>query len=139
AMSALPRQPTPAADTPPVAALPATSREILERIRKAYTFLDAVDEAAAFSILAQRPDVAAVLLSALPHVREVFDNDTQVLLITVDDHTDAPLRLSARIVTTESLPEALAKRDAFYRTWWSNASDTILGDLSFGLLWPRDQ
>lgn len=136
-MSAL-RQPTPP-DPPSVAALPATSREALEAIRAAYIFTDASDEAVALGILAQRPDVAAVLLDALPHVREIFGDGTQVMLITVDEHTVAPIRLSARIVTTESMADALLKRSAFFRTWWNDASSEVLGDLSFDLIWPRDQ
>lgn len=134
-MSAL-RQPTPP-DPPSVAALPATSREALEAIRAAYTFVDASDEAVALGILAQRPDVAAVLLDALPHVREIFGDGTQVMLITVDEHTVAPLRLSARIVTSESVPDARARRDAFYRAWWLGVPAEIDDVLSFGLIWPR--
>ncbi len=136
-MSAL-RQPTPPVEPPSVAALPATSREVLEAIRDAYTFVDSADEAVALGIVAQRPDIAAVLLDALPHVREIFGDKTQVMLISVDEHTDAPLRLSARIVTTESVEDARAKRDAFYRAWWLSVPAEIDEVLSFGLIWPRD-
>lgn len=135
-MSAL-RQPTPPPDPPQVSALPATSKDVLDAIRAAYTFVDASDEAVALGILAQRPDVAAVLLDALPHVREIFGDETQVMLLSVDEHTDAPLRLSARIVTTESVPDARARRDAFYRAWWLSVPAEVDDVLSFGLIWPR--
>ena len=135
-MSAL-RQPTPPADTPPVAALPATSRDVLDAIRAAYTFVDAADDRAAMSILAARPDVASVLVEALPHVYAIFGEGTPVVLITVDEHSSEPIRLSARIETTLPVREAQETLIAFYRAWWNEASSPVLGDLSFGLTWPR--
>jgi hypothetical protein len=136
AMSAL-RQPTPPADSPSVAALPTTSREVLDAIRAAYTFVDDADERAAMSILATRPDVAAVLVEALPHVYAIFGEGNPVVLITIDEHSSEPIRLSALIETTHPLPEAQEKRNAFYQAWWNDASGPVLGDLSFGLTWPR--
>lgn len=137
-MSAL-RQPTTSANTPSVAALPATSPEILRSIRAAYTFPDSSDEEVALSILSQRPDVAAVLLESLPHVRAVFGDETQVMLLVVDDHSEDPVRLSARIVTIDSVPEARSKRAAFYRSWWLGIPVEIDEVLSYGLIWPRDK
>lgn len=138
-MSAL-RHPSAPPEAPtPVAALPATSREALEAVRAAYTFMDANDEAQALDILAHRPDIAAVLLEALPHVAAVFGDGTEVLLMTVDDHTDAPITLGARVVTSEALPASLAKQNALFRTWWNDASGPVFGDLSFGLISPRRQ
>ena len=98
-MSAL-RQPTPPADAPPVAALPATPSEVLSAIRDAYSFVDATDEASVLRILAKRPDVAAVLLEALPQMRDTFGDGTHAMLLSVDDHTEASSSLSARIVST---------------------------------------
>ena len=85
------------------------------------------------SILATRPDVAAVLLDALPHVRKIFGDEARIMLISVDEHTDAPLRLSARIRSDGSVSEQFARRDALFQTWWNDASATVLGDLSFGV------
>jgi hypothetical protein len=134
-MSAL-RQPTPPADSPPVAALPATSREVLDAVRNAYSFVDSADEAVVLGILATRPDVAAVLLDALPYVRDIFGDDTRVMLLSVDDPTEASLSLSARIVTSQPVPAARAKRDAFYQTFWLDVPGAIDEVLSFGLTWP---
>ncbi len=131
-MSAL-RQPTPPAETPSVAALAATSRETLDAIRAAYTFVDATNEAAAFGILAKRPVVAAVLLEGLPHVEAIFGEGTPILLLAIDHHTGEPLTLAARIQTSASVPEALAKQRAFFRAWWLDAGDAVLGDLTFGV------
>ncbi|MFT4037648.1 MAG: hypothetical protein QM692_05660 [Thermomicrobiales bacterium] len=136
-MSAL-RHPTPPLEAPPtVAALPSTSREVLDAVRAAYTFIDADDEALALSILTQRPDIATTLLEALPHVATIFGEGTPVFLVTVDDHTGDPITLSARVVTSAALPEAMAQQLALYRTWWNDASGPIFGDLSFGLTSPR--
>lgn len=135
-MSAL-RQPTPPSDAPSVAALATTSSEVLDAIRRAYTFVDASDEAASLGLLAQRPDIAAVLLEALPHVRDVFGESTRILLLAVDDPSDASISLSARIVTSEPVSAARAKRDAFYRAFWLGVPATIDEVLSFGLSWPR--
>ena len=135
-MSAL-RQPTPSADPPAVAALPATSRDELEAIRENYTFVDSADEAVSLGILAQRPDVAAILLDALPHVREIFGDGTQIMLLAVDDPTEPSLSLSARIVTSAPVPAARANRDAFYQAFWLGVPGAIDEVLSFGLTWPR--
>lgn len=135
-MSAL-RQPTPPGDTPPVAALPATRREVLDAIREAYSFVDRDDEGIVLSILAKRPDVAEVLLGALPHVHEIFGDDTRIMLLSVDEQTGEPLRLTARIATTESVSAARAKRDVFYRSFWLSIPGAIDEILSFGLVWPR--
>jgi hypothetical protein len=136
-MSAM-RQPTPPDDAPSVAALPAASSDdVLDAVRKTYTFVDATDEQEAMSVLARRLDVASVLLEALPHVYAIFGEDTPVMLVTVDEHNSEPIRLSARIETTLPVPQAQEKRNAFFRTWWNGASDRVLGDLSFGLTWPR--
>jgi len=135
-MSAL-RQPTPPTDAPTVAALPATPRVVLDAIRGAYSFADATDEASVFRILEKRPDVAAVLLEALPHMRNIFGAGTHAMLLSVDDHTDASSSLSARIVSTESVPKARAKRDAFYRSFWLGVPGEIDEVLSFGLIWPH--
>ncbi|MDQ2655388.1 MAG: hypothetical protein M3Z20_20345 [Chloroflexota bacterium] len=131
-MSAL-RQPTPPADPPPVAALPATSREVLKAIRAAYTFVDATNEAEALGILAQRPDVSSVLLAALPHVREIFGDDTRVLLIATNHYDGRPSTLSARIAARGSLSEQLAKQDEFFQAWWLDAGDAVFGELTFGV------
>lgn len=131
-MSAL-RQPTPPVDPPSVAALPATSGEVLDAVRAAYTFVDATNEAAAFGILAKRPDIAALLLEGLPHVEAIFGEGTSILLLAIDHHTGEPLTLAARIQTSASVPEALAKQRVFYRAWWLDAGDAILGDLTFGV------
>ncbi len=130
-MSAL-RQPTPPAETPSVAALPATSDEVLDAIREGYTFVDPANEREAMAILAARPDVAAVLLAALPHVYENFGDGTRVLLDVIDEHNSEPLRVGARIVSKAS-PDARSKLLAFYTAWWNDASGPVLGDLSFGL------
>lgn len=131
------RQPMPPSDVPPVAALPATPSEVLSAIRDAYSFVDATDEASVLRILAKRPDVAAVLLEALPHMRDTFGDGTDAILLSVDDHTEASSSLSARIVSTESVPKARAKRDAFYRSFWLGVPGEIDEVLSFGLIWPR--
>lgn len=130
-MSAL-RQPTPPADTPAVAALPATSSEVLDAIREGYTFVDPANEREAMAMLAARPDMAAVLLQALPHVAAIFGKETRVLLDVIDEHSFAPLRVGARIVSKAS-PDARSKLLAFYTAWWNDASGPVLGDLSFGL------
>ena len=65
-MSALRRPSPPPAAPAPVASLPMTSQETLEAVRAAYTFIHAADEALALGILAQRPDIAALLLEAPP-------------------------------------------------------------------------
>jgi hypothetical protein len=127
------RQPTPPTDPPSVSALPATNARVLEAIRAAYTFVDARNEAEALSILLQRPDIAAVLLDALPHVREIFGGTTQVLLLATDHHDGRPPTLSARIEARGTLPRQLAMQDAFYRTWWLEAGDVVLGELTFGV------
>ena len=131
------RQPTPPADLPPVATLPATPSEVLSAIRNAYSFVDATDEASVLRILAKRPDVAAVLLEALPHMRDIFGDGTHAMLLSVDDHNEASSSLSARIVSTESVPEARAKRDDFYRSSWLGVPGEIDEVLPFGLIWPR--
>lgn len=135
-MSAL-RQPTPPPDTPPVAALSATSRDVLDAVRAAYTFVNSEDEAIALGILAQRPDVATVLLDALPYVRVIFGDGTRVMLLSVEDPTEASLSLSARIVTSAPVSAARAKRDSFYRAFWLGVPAAIDEVLSFGLTWPR--
>ncbi|MFT4037647.1 MAG: hypothetical protein QM692_05655 [Thermomicrobiales bacterium] len=136
-MSAL-RRPTPPPEAPaPVAALPSTSREVLDAVRAAYTFVSEDDETQALSMLTQRPDIAATLLEALPHVTAVFGEDTPLLLLVINEHSEAPLRFSAQIVTTHDLAAAQAKRDAFYDRWWSAAAGPVSGDLSFGISWPR--
>jgi hypothetical protein len=131
-MSAL-RQPTPPVDPPSVAALPATAREVLDAIRAAYTFVDASNEAAALGIVAQRPEIAAALLDALPHVREIFGGTTQVLLLATDHHDGRPPTLSARIEANGSIAEQLAKGDEFYRAWWLRVPVEIDEVLSFGV------
>src|SRR5688500_19998416 len=78
-MTAL-RQPSPS-EQPRVTALSQTSQEVLEAIRQAYTFVESENEAAVFGILATRPDVAAVLLEALPHVASIFGERTPILLM----------------------------------------------------------
>ncbi|MDQ2651554.1 MAG: hypothetical protein M3Z20_00805 [Chloroflexota bacterium] len=125
------RQPSPS-EQPLVTALPQTSHDVLAAIRSAYTFVDAADEAAVFAILATRPDVAAVLLEALPHVVAIFGDGTQVLLDVIDEHNSEPLRVGARIVSKAS-PDARNKLLAFFSAWWNDASGPVLGDLSFGL------
>ena len=134
-MSALPRQDTPPEETP-VAALP-TTPEVLAQIRKRYTFVSADQETEALAILARRPDIASVLVKALPHVDTIFGEGTDMLLLVIDYHTNEPLGLDARIVTPAPLPEAHEKRDAFYRAVWNEAALPVLGDLSFGLTSPR--
>lgn len=114
-MSAL-RQPTPPADPPAVAALPATSREVLDAIRENYTFVDSADERAVMSILATRPDIASVLMAALPQVYAIFGDGTQVLLVTIDEHNSEPIRLSALIVSTAD-QDARRKLFSFYTIW----------------------
>lgn len=130
-MSAL-RQPTPP-DPPSVAALASTSPDVLAEIRAAYTFVDARNESEALGILAQRPDVSAILLEALSHVEEIFGEDTQVLLIATDHYDGHPPTLSARITASGTAPEQLAKRDAFYRAWWLGIPGEIDEILSFGV------
>lgn len=135
-MSALPRQ-SASSGEPPVVALPSTSPEVLAHIRERYTFVSADQEAAALALLARRPDIASVLVEALPHVSAIFGADTDVLLLVIDYHTDEPLGLDALIVTADPLPEAHEKRDALYRAVWNETSLPVLGDLSFGLTSPR--
>ena len=130
-MSAL-RQPTPPADPLPIAALPATSREVLDAVRAAYTFVDSADEQAAMSILATRPDIASVLMTALPPVYGIFGDGTRVLLVTIDEHNSEPIRLSALIVSAAE-QDARRKLFSFYTTWWNDASGPVLGELSFGI------
>lgn len=131
------RQPTPPADPPSVTALPATPRETLDVIRMAYTFVDASDERVALGILSQRPDIASVLLEALPQVAAIFGEDAPVVLMTIDEHNREPLRLSACVQTTEPVPAAQEKLIALYRAWWNGVSGDIDEALSFGLTWPR--
>lgn len=136
-MSAL-RHPSPPPEAPaPVAASPATPREVLEAIRAAYTFTSADQERLALSVLAQRPDISEVLLQALSPVTAIFGDETPMWLLVIDEHSGAPLRLSAQIVTTDTLPIAQAKRDAFYDLWWGEAAAPVDGELSFGVSWPR--
>lgn len=130
-MSAL-RQPTPP-DPPSVTALPATSREVLGAIRAAYTFVDSADERAVMSILATRPDVAAILLDALPHVEAIFDKDTPILLVGIDYHTEEPLGLAALIEATGTVSERLAKQQRLYREWWLSVPSEIVDVLSFSV------
>lgn len=110
---------------------------MLDVIREAYTFVDSSDEALVIDILARRPDIAVVLLDALPHDRAVFGDDTQVMLLAVDEQTGAPQRLSARIVTTESVPGPRLERDRLYRTFWLDVPGAVDEVLSPGLMWPR--
>lgn len=131
-MSAL-RQPTPPPETPPVAALPATRRDVLEAVRAAYTFVDARNEAEVFGVLEKRPDVAAVLLDALPHVDNVFGAGTGVLLLATNHLDGHPPTLSARINARGTIQEQLAKQDTFYRSWWLSISGEIDESLSFGV------
>ncbi len=131
-MSAL-RQPTPPGDTPSVVALPATSREVLDAIREAYSFVDESNEAAALGILAKRPDIAMVLVEALPRVDEIFGAETRVLLLATDHHDGHPPTLSARIDAVGAISEQLEKQGEFYRTWWLDAGDSVLGELTFGV------
>lgn len=131
-MSAL-RQPTPPTDAPPVAALPATPRVVLDAIRGAYIFADSADESVALGILSQRPDIASVLLEALPHVYASFGDGTGVRLDVLDEHSSEPIRFGARIVSAAASPESRIKLVAFYTTWWNDASRPVLGELSFGL------
>lgn len=131
-MSAL-RRPIHAPQPPSsVAAIPQTSRDVLGAIRAAYTFVDAEDEAKALSLLAQRPDVAATLLEALPHVAANFGEDAPVLLVVVEHHNGEPASLAARIQSSTTGAGSLSKLLAFYDDWWNEASGPVLGDLSFG-------
>lgn len=130
-MSAL-RQPTPG-DTPPVVALPATRREVLDAIREAYTFVEESNEAVVLGILAKRPDIAAVLVEALPRVDEIFGAETRVLLLATDHHDGHSPTLSARIATDGPVSEQVAKQGEFYRMWWLDAGDSVLGELTFGV------
>jgi hypothetical protein len=130
-MSAL-RQPTPG-DAPSVAALPATRREALDAIREAYTFVDESNEAAALGILARRPDVAAALLQALPHISAIFGDDRRVLLVAIDYHTDEPLGLTVLIDTTGTVSERLMKQQRFYQDWWLSVPGEIADVLSFSV------
>ncbi|MFT4037654.1 MAG: hypothetical protein QM692_05695 [Thermomicrobiales bacterium] len=131
-MSAL-RRPKHAPEPPSsVAAIPQTSRQVLEAIGAAYTFVDAEDEAKALSLLAQRPDVSAILIEALPHVVATFGEDAPVLLVVVEHHDGEPDSLAARIQSSAIGSAALEKLLAFYDDWWNEASGPVLGDLSFG-------
>jgi hypothetical protein len=131
-MSAL-RQPTPSNDKPAVTALPATPRAVLDTIREAYAFLDASNEAVALEILSMRPDIAAVLVEALPHVYEIFGAETRIVLLATDHYDGRPTTLSARIEAAGPVQEQAAKLDELYRTWWLGAGDSVLGDLTFGV------
>lgn len=130
-MSAL-RQPTPPADPPSVAALPATPLKVLEAIRTAYTFAVAVDERGVMSILATRPDIASVLMAALPQVYAIFGDGTQVFLVTIDEHNSDPIRLSALTISAAD-QDTRRKIFSFYTNWWNDASGPVLGELSFGI------
>lgn len=103
----------------------------------AYTFVDASDERVALGILSERPDIASVLLEALPQVAAIFGEDAPVVLMTIDEHNREPLRLSACVQTTEPVPAAQEKLIALYRAWWNGVSGDIDEALSFGLTWPR--
>lgn len=131
-MSAL-RQSTPQGDAPSVTALPATSREVLDAIREAYTFVDESNEAAALGILTKRPDIAAVLVEALPRVNEIFGEETRVRLLATDHHDGHPPTLGARIEAVGPVSEQVEKQGEFYRTWWLDAGDRVLGELTFGV------
>lgn len=132
-MSALPRQSTQPEPAPPVAALPSTAPDVMAKVREAYSFFEAWDETQALALLAHRPDVAAVLIEALPHVYAIFGKGTPIRLIAVDDHTGEPITLSARIKASDPGPDSRTKRDAFYRSWWNRVSGEIDDVLSFGI------
>jgi hypothetical protein len=106
---------------------------VLEAIREAYTFVDESNEAAALGILARRPDVAAALLQALPHISAIFGEGSQVLLVAIDYHTGEPLGLAALVETTDTVSESLMKQQRFYQDWWLGVPGEIADVLSFSV------
>lgn len=72
--------------------------------------------------LTAHPHIRELLAEALPHIRKEFGGAREVSLQLVSDQAaDEHVALLAHIMTSESVEEARASRDAFYRSWWNTA------------------
>jgi len=116
------------ADGTPTNGVPQSSaEEMTSRITQRYVYSEG---AGIETFLADYPEVAKILLAAIPRIEDLFGKGA-IISLRVSSDQESDSTLSANIRTRLEVSEARAARKSFNTSWWMRQSDEL--PLTFNL------
>lgn len=111
------------------------AQEPASTVAKRYHFIEHesyMEQGSVSAFLDRHPDIANILLDAVPAIEKVFGAGTGLTLqVLVDQDGENDTSLFARIRTSKPVREAIALKKQFYREWWMKQAQALEAPLNF--------